>query len=253
MRYEDLKKCHMLNKVIIFKAMNIFYQIKDRNITIDKYDYCFDIKDDNITRPLKEENAKLKQQDKIVLSLYLSYLTINTNIKTKLNMIGIEYRDVLFHLDINIKEKFKLTEEKYKDMYNNYFAKTLNLIWTSDEKDYRITYKDKDKDFYKLIYDSIYDRYIVESEIVENLLLDMDFYDDYIESYTIKEDELNNTSKLLTLLSKENITNPKVDNTTMFNQILHNEFNVPSKKNTLSSNNKTEKVKVIDINSRRKK
>ncbi|MGI6329868.1 MAG: AAA family ATPase [Bacilli bacterium] len=213
MKYNELNDLPRVTKKIIFTSMKIFNNIKEEDIFIE----------------LKKEKEKSKQlkllkDDLTILSLYLSFLKVNSNIQKNLNELGINYEMIKNHLNLPIQEEKVITNKEYQTIYNQNFKETITAFYTLSKHFYYLA--GPDEFLIDYFYEYLYDETVVDTNIINSLLLNMNIYDKTMKSIEEIDSSLdfldNNQKKIVTqiLTNYEYQSNPAIGREKEINNLI---------------------------------
>jgi hypothetical protein len=237
--------------------MDIYYIINYQNIKINKYGPYKSIDDEEIKRIIIEPKRTINNFDWTVLSIYLSILKIDNPIKDKLNKIGITYERVINHLritNINNTMDIQIQQDKIKDFI---FTNLINNIINSNEDGYtRVTPAEPNYLYY--IHDCLFEPQIVNSSILEDLLVEMNLYDTFIIQFDHDYNEIDTeANKILDQILEEypglksiyNTSKDGLNNEQLF-ELRNNIFSLANNTPKLPNENK---CKVLNFNEEKTK
>ncbi|MDD2490014.1 MAG: hypothetical protein PHY26_02030 [Bacilli bacterium] len=182
------RKTNKLILTVLEKAVDIFISIDYKKIKINHYGPY--LRETDLKRIIAEENRSISIIDWGILSLYLSILLIDHPIRDKLNKIGVDLQKIIHHLNLP-----DITcSNNYDEFTNLTFITIFNDILNSNDGYTTVTPSEPNYIYY--IHDCLFDSHIVKSQIMEDLLVDMDVYEKYItqydKDYNTKDNEVNN-------------------------------------------------------------
>jgi hypothetical protein len=186
MKYDEILELPDITKGVILEAVKIRSDIRNQIITLNSYDDNFPVEMGKIKPGLQQTKRNLTGKDYTVLSLYLSILKVDNPYKEKLNALGLYYEDIVYHLELEINDE-ELSEDMSKHIYEKHFEILFMLMYI----DFEDSIVKNDTEYLECLYLSLYEEGIVFTDIIRNLILDIDLYHEVIYSLINYNPELN--------------------------------------------------------------
>lgn len=187
----NLKQLNPMIKAILKEAAKVYEHLAEKEIKVNQYHPFWALKGNTFEKVIMNPQRIINHNDKYVLSLYLGLLKVESPLQAELNKMGVTYDAVLNHF--GLKEEIKQAKAVNNRITNlNFNSLIINMITANEGI---TSAKPSEARYINYIHECLQQPVIVKSQIVNDLLMEMAFYETLINEFDQSQE--NETNEFL--------------------------------------------------------